>query len=100
VLYPRRYVDIGQATSDGDDAAGEVALLQLPYDTVDAEGGVATDSTTLVHGQRRAQLGFVESVDGMIGTVPSSGRCATEQTRVRRLVVVLVEEGQSLTLTS
>jgi hypothetical protein len=31
-----------------------------------------------VHGQRFAQLGLIERVDGMLGTVPSSGRCAAE----------------------
>ena len=76
MLDPRRHVDIGQATSHGDDAASEVALVELPRDAVDADSGVAADAAALVYGQCRAQFGFVESVDGVIGAVPSSGRCA------------------------
>jgi len=93
VLDPRGYIDVGQASSDGDDTAGEEALVELPEYAVDADGGVTTDAPALVHGQGCTQARLVEVVDGVGSALPDRVWCATEKASVGRLVVVLVQEG-------
>jgi hypothetical protein len=67
VLHPRRQAGIGEAATDGDDAAGEVALVELPVDAVDGHGGVATDATALGHGESGAQALLVQIVRRAVG---------------------------------
>jgi hypothetical protein len=93
VLHPGRQAGIGQAATDGDDAAGEVALVELPVDAVDGHGGVASDATALGDGEGGAQALLVQIVSGTVGRLPERGGRAAEQACVRGLVVVLVEEG-------
>ena len=93
VLDPRRLVHVDEAACDGDEAASEKALVELPVVTVEGQGTVAANAATDTDGEGVAELSLVEAIDGTRGGVIHAGRRATEQRGVRGLVVVLVEEG-------
>src|ERR1044071_5279422 len=75
---------------DGDERAGEEALIELPHESVDIECAVLADAATRADGERGRELVLVDWACG--GVRPRLGRRPTEQPAVRRVVVVLVEE--------
>jgi glycosyltransferase involved in cell wall biosynthesis len=60
VVHPRCDVGIDEASVDGDDAPGEIALVELPDDAVNRDGGVAADASAFA----RAIASVLDS-DGM-----------------------------------
>src|SRR6266545_3100745 len=53
VLHPRHTVE--QRVGDGDESAGEEALVELVVDTEDGDGRVAADAATLTDRERVTQ---------------------------------------------
>src|SRR6185437_7202622 len=93
VLDPRRLTGRDEAASDGDDLAGEVALIELPEDAVDRDDVVARDAAPGALGERDAERLLVESaLAGGTGGVHLH-RALAHQARVGRGVIALVEEG-------
>jgi hypothetical protein len=76
VLDARRAVE--ERAADGDDAAGEEALVELPVLPVHRDGRVRADAAALADGERVLELLLVEVVrralargeDGSRGTGP------------------------------
>jgi hypothetical protein len=95
VLDPRGLRGMDQRAGDGDHAAGEEALVELPRLAVDGHRGVAAHATALADGERGAQhvLGDGVGAAVVLGLVPHGARRATQECGVWRDVVVLVEEG-------
>jgi len=52
---PRLFGEVHQTATQSHDAASEVASVQLVVDTIDADGGVASDAATNARGERLAQ---------------------------------------------
>jgi hypothetical protein len=59
MLDPRRLVHVDEAAGDGDEAAGEEALVELPVVTVERQGAVAADTATGSDGEGVAELSLV-----------------------------------------
>jgi hypothetical protein len=67
VLDPGRGRGVEQATRDGDHAAGEEALVELPVGAVDGDSGVAADAPAGAHGQRGGEGGLVDGLADALG---------------------------------
>jgi hypothetical protein len=91
----RSAVGLGERAIHIDHVSGQEAAGELPGIVVDAERGVPAHAAALVDGERRAQGGLVQGIDGPIGRAlaPHLPGRAIQEARMGRAVVVLVEEG-------
>ena len=85
VLDPRAARRVDEAACDGDEAASEKALVELPVVTVEGQGTVAANAATDTDGECVAELSLVEGVGGTRGGVIHAARAAPEQPGVRGL---------------
>jgi hypothetical protein len=92
VLDPGRLV-VDEAARDGDDAAGQVALVELEVLAVNGDRGIPAHAPSVTHGQRSTELVLVEVVETRRGLRPDNAGLAAHEPSVRRRVVVLVEPG-------
>src|SRR5439155_23374284 len=85
VLDVRDLGRVQPGAHDGDDAAGEEALLQLEGDPVDVERGVAADTTALVDSKRTAKDVLRDALLGGIALLagPDGAGSASEEPAVR-----------------
>ena len=83
--------EAGVRGDDGDDPAGEEALVELPDATVEIDGAVLANSAAVVDGERSSQRRFVDGAALCAG--PRVGRRLAEQPAVGRAVIVLIDEG-------
>ena len=82
--------EAGVGADDGDDAAGEEALVELPDVAVEVDGAVLADAAAAMDGQRGGERRLVDGAAARAG--PRLGRGLAEEAAVRCAVVVLVEE--------
>src|SRR5215831_404007 len=95
MLDPRRRRAVDQTASDGDDAPGEVALIQLPVSAIDGYGGVAAHAPALADSECLREL--VLGDGAALGIEPrriNGTWGAAEKAAVGSDVVVLVDEGE------
>src|ERR687890_782891 len=86
----------GLVDGDGDDHAGEEALVELPRRAIDVERAVAADASPDACGERDREGGLVDRARGRAR--PRVAGQLAEQTGVRRAVVVLIEEREQTRL--
>jgi hypothetical protein len=74
--------EAGVGGDDGDDAAGEEALVELPHATVEVDGAVLADAAAAMDGERSGERRLVDGAATRAG--PRLGRGLAEQPAVRR----------------
>src|SRR5678815_560656 len=82
VVLDHRRGGAGLVDGDGDERAGEEALVELPRGAVDIERAVLADAATRADGERGRELVLVDRTRD--GARPCLGRRPAEQPAVRR----------------